>query len=110
MQFTGYLWLADFGVRESVVKYVAQYHASGQKDELLSTVRTAVSLYTLVALVAMLAVSALTFGLPTLPSRMMRSHLQGCRLITRLHHQASSMPSLGVMACTVLSTAPWAWF
>ena len=29
MQFTGYLWLFDFGVRESVIKYVAQYHASG---------------------------------------------------------------------------------
>ena len=64
MQFTGYLWLADFGVRESVVKYVAQYHASGQKDELTTTVRTAVSIYGLVALVAMVAVAGLTVLLP----------------------------------------------
>lgn len=64
MQFTGYLWLADFGVRESVVKYVAQYHASGQKDELTATVRTAVSIYGLVAIVAMVGVTALTIALP----------------------------------------------
>lgn len=64
LQFTGYLWLADFGVRESVVKYVAQYHAAGQKEELVSTVRTAVSLYAAVAVVAMVAVTGLTVALP----------------------------------------------
>lgn len=64
MQFTGYLWLFDFGVRESVVKYVAQYYASGEHDELETTVRAAVSLYSLVALVALVAVVALAFILP----------------------------------------------
>jgi len=64
MQFTGYLWLFDFGVRESVIKYVAQYHASKQHDELVSTVRTAVSLYSMVALVALAAVTLLAFALP----------------------------------------------
>jgi len=55
MQFTGYLWLFDFGVRESVVKYVAQYHAAGEAERLESTVRTAVSVYAVVSLVALLA-------------------------------------------------------
>lgn len=64
MQFTGYLWLFDFGVRESVVKYVAQYHASGEKEQLNSTVRTAVSLYSMVALLAMVGVTALTIAMP----------------------------------------------
>lgn len=64
MQFTGYFWLFDFGVRESVVKYVAQYHASGERDKLASTVRTAVSLYMGVGLVALAAISALAMALP----------------------------------------------
>jgi O-antigen/teichoic acid export membrane protein len=64
MQFTGYLWLFDFGVRESVVKYVAQYHATGERDELSSTVRTAVSLYTVVALAGLAAVGGLAIALP----------------------------------------------
>jgi O-antigen/teichoic acid export membrane protein len=64
MQFTGYLWLFDFGVRESVVKYVAQYHAAGDRDELAATVHTAVSVYAVVSLVAMAVVSMLTMALP----------------------------------------------
>jgi O-antigen/teichoic acid export membrane protein len=64
MQFTGYLWLFDFGVRESVIKYVAQYHASEQHDELVSTVRTAVSMYSVVAVVALLMIALLALALP----------------------------------------------
>src|SRR5688572_28406179 len=41
-QFTGYLWLFDFGVRESVIKYVSQYHAAGEDEKLETTVRTAI--------------------------------------------------------------------
>lgn len=66
MQFTGYLWLFDFGVRESVIKYVAQYHASGEDDKLETTVRTAISVYTLVTIAALLAVGAITAALPYL--------------------------------------------
>lgn len=64
MQFTGYLWLFDFGVRESVVKYVAQYEASGERDKLETTVRTAIAVYTLVTLAAMAAVLAMVAALP----------------------------------------------
>lgn len=64
MQFTGYLWLFDFGVRESVVKYVAQYHASGDRDQVSLTVRTALSIYGLVAVLAMIGVIGLTIALP----------------------------------------------
>jgi O-antigen/teichoic acid export membrane protein len=58
MQLTGYLWLFDFGVRESVVKYVAQYHANDDHEQVNSTVNAAVSIYSLVSL-ATLALSAL---------------------------------------------------
>ena len=50
MQITGYLWLFDFGVRESVVKYVAQYHAADDREGIETTVRTAVSIYSVVSL------------------------------------------------------------
>ena len=63
-QFTGYLWLFDFGVRESVVKYVAQYHACEDHEELQATVETALSLYSVVAAVALLAVVLLSLSLP----------------------------------------------
>lgn len=64
MQFTGYLWLFDFGVRESVIKYVAQYHRSGERDKLEATVRTAISVYALVSLVALAAVALMAAALP----------------------------------------------
>jgi O-antigen/teichoic acid export membrane protein len=64
MQFTGYLWLLDFGVRESVIKYVAQYHAAGDERELEATVRTAVSLYAAVAALGLLASLGLAAALP----------------------------------------------
>ncbi len=64
MQFTGYLWLFDFGVRESVIKYVAQYEASGERDKLEVTVRTAISVYSAVTLAALLAVTGMVAALP----------------------------------------------
>ena len=66
MQLTGYLWLFDFGVRESVIKYVSQYHAAGDKDRIVSTVRTAVSIYSVVSLATLLAAIALALALPHL--------------------------------------------
>jgi O-antigen/teichoic acid export membrane protein len=65
-QFTGYLWLFDFGVRESVIKYVSQYHAAGEDEKLETTVRTAISVYTMVTLVALIAVAGITTALPYL--------------------------------------------
>jgi O-antigen/teichoic acid export membrane protein len=64
MQFTGYVWLFDFGVRESVIKYVAQYHAAAEHERVRSTVTTALSVYSVVAAVAMVGVAGVAFGLP----------------------------------------------
>lgn len=63
-QFTGYLWLLDFGVRESVVKYVAQHHAVEEKEELASVVHAAVSLYAIIGALVILAVGVMTAALP----------------------------------------------
>ena len=63
-QFTGYLWLFDLGVRESVVKYVAQYDASGEHDELNRAVGTAVSMYAIVSVAGLLAAWGVAAALP----------------------------------------------
>ncbi len=63
-EFTGYLWLLDFGVRESVIKFVAQYHASDNRDELVETVNGALCLYGAVAALTLVAVAIMTFALP----------------------------------------------
>jgi O-antigen/teichoic acid export membrane protein len=63
-EFTGYLWLFDFGVRESVIKYVAQYHATGDDKELNSTVNAALFLYSAIALLTLLGTGAMVFALP----------------------------------------------
>jgi O-antigen/teichoic acid export membrane protein len=63
-QFTGYLWLFDFGVRESVVKYVAQYHASGDRARLEATIRTAISVYAVVSAGVLAVVVVLAGALP----------------------------------------------
>lgn len=64
MQFTGYLWLFDFGVRESVVKYVAQYHASDDHAELSTTIRTAITVYTFVSALGFAVAAMLGYALP----------------------------------------------
>lgn len=66
MQLTGYLWLFDFGVRESVVKYVAQYHAADDRDGVTTTVRTAVSLYSVVTAATVAIAVSLAIALPYL--------------------------------------------
>lgn len=45
LQFTGYLFLLDFGVRESVVRYTAKYVARGQPQRLNQVLNTAIRLY-----------------------------------------------------------------
>ena len=63
-QFTGYLWLFDFGVRESVIKYVAQYHATGEYERVDATVNTSLVLYTPIAILTMLGTVGMAALLP----------------------------------------------
>lgn len=63
-QLTGYLWLFDFGVRESVVKYVAQYHASNDHDGVNTTVNTAISIYGAISLATVLLSAIVAAILP----------------------------------------------
>ena len=63
-QFTGYLWLFDFGVRESVIKYVAQYHATGEYDRIDATVNTSLFLYTPIAVLTLIGTAGMAALLP----------------------------------------------
>ncbi len=63
-EFAGYLWLFDFGVRESVVKYVAQYTATGEKNALQRTVNAALFMYMGIAVLAFAASMAMAVALP----------------------------------------------
>ncbi len=48
-QFIGYLYLLDFGVRESVIRYTAKYVAKQQPRQLNQVLSTAILLYVPIA-------------------------------------------------------------
>lgn len=63
-QFTGYLWLFDFGVRESVTKFVAEYDAREDHEALGRIVGTALAFYTGIGIVVLLASVGLSLAFP----------------------------------------------
>jgi O-antigen/teichoic acid export membrane protein len=50
LQFTGYLYLLDFGVRESVIRYTAKYVARQQPGRLNQVLNTAILIYVPISL------------------------------------------------------------
>ncbi|MBW9264552.1 MAG: polysaccharide biosynthesis C-terminal domain-containing protein [Candidatus Thiodiazotropha sp. (ex. Lucinisca nassula)] len=54
MQFTGYLYLLDFGVRESVIRYVSRYKEKRKTDELNEILSSAILLYGIIGCVSLL--------------------------------------------------------
>jgi O-antigen/teichoic acid export membrane protein len=63
-QFTGYLYLLDFGVRESVIRYTAKYVARGQAAQLNRVLTTALYLYGGITLLGMAATALVVWRLP----------------------------------------------
>jgi O-antigen/teichoic acid export membrane protein len=64
MQFIGYLYLFDFGVRESVIRYTSKYAARGQGTQLNKILTVAFSVYGVVTLLALAASALLAFTAP----------------------------------------------
>ncbi|MGH9356283.1 MAG: oligosaccharide flippase family protein [Terriglobia bacterium] len=52
LSLTGYYGLLDFGIRSSVVRYVARFHATGEQDSLNRFLSTAFFTYSLVACIS----------------------------------------------------------
>ncbi len=52
MQFTGYLYLLDFGIRESVIRYVSKFNATEDFEDLDEILNSSVFLYSTIGLLA----------------------------------------------------------
>lgn len=64
MQFTGYLYLLDFGVRESVIRYTAKYVTRVQPRKLNDVLTTSLIIYTPVTLGCVLLSAVCIWGMP----------------------------------------------
>lgn len=64
MQFTGYIYLMDFGVRDSLIRYTAKYRTTGNDLALRRILSVAFLIYVPVFLAAMLIVGAIAYWLP----------------------------------------------
>lgn len=56
MQFTGYLYLMDLGVRDSVIRYTSRLNAKNAGRQLNQIISTAIVVYSLIAAISMLIV------------------------------------------------------
>lgn len=63
-QFTGYLYLLDFGVRESVIRYTSKYYPRAQSLKLNRIITTAFALYTPVLILCVLVSLIGAWGFP----------------------------------------------
>lgn len=63
-QFVGYLYLMDFGVRESVVRYTSKYAARRNSNALNHVLSTALLVYTAITALAFLVVALAVWGMP----------------------------------------------
>jgi O-antigen/teichoic acid export membrane protein len=64
LQFTGYLFLLDFGVRESVIRYVSKYNARGRPGPLNAVLTTAVQVYVPITLGCCALTALCAWGMP----------------------------------------------
>lgn len=64
MQFTGYLYLLDFGVRESIIKYVSGHKVSGNTEELNEIISSGLLLYTGIGAICLIITGILAWFFP----------------------------------------------
>jgi O-antigen/teichoic acid export membrane protein len=61
---TGYASVLEFGISSAVIKYVSELRVKGQRDEMHALIGTALSLYTVLGVLAILCGVAVAFLLP----------------------------------------------
>lgn len=61
---TGYASVLEFGISSAVIKYVAEFRVKGEREEMHALVATALSLYTILGVLAILFSVALALLLP----------------------------------------------
>lgn len=60
MQFTGYLYLLDFGVRESIIRYVSKHEATGDSSELNEVLNSGMILYSAIGVLCLVVTGILS--------------------------------------------------
>lgn len=63
-QFLGYLYLMDFGVRESVIRYTSKYAARRNPTALNHVLSTSLLVYSVITTLTLLVVAVAVWGLP----------------------------------------------
>lgn len=63
-QFTGYLYLLDFGVRESVIRYTSKYVARKSRRALSRMLTTALIIYGFVTILTLMVTALCVWGVP----------------------------------------------
>ncbi|MCB2173737.1 polysaccharide biosynthesis C-terminal domain-containing protein [bacterium] len=66
MQFTGYLYLMDFGVRDSVIRYTSRLNAKRAGKRLNEVISAAVVLYSAIGVISIVVVLAGAWAFPLL--------------------------------------------
>ena len=66
MQFSGYLYLMDFGVRDSLIRYTAKYNATSNKLALRRIISVSLLIYFFVFIAAMIVTSIIAYSFPYL--------------------------------------------
>ncbi|MGH7585903.1 MAG: oligosaccharide flippase family protein [Gemmatimonadales bacterium] len=77
---TGYLGLLDLGVRGAVIRYVARFHAQGDHESANSIASTAIAMFTVLGVLAVVVAGALALGLPVIFHDVPAEHLPEARL------------------------------
>jgi O-antigen/teichoic acid export membrane protein len=80
-QITGYLWLLDFGVRDSVIKYVAEYKSKNDSYMINSIISSSIRLYSIICTSCIIAAFILAIYVVPAISKIDRSELMIARSI-----------------------------
>ena len=65
-QITGYTWLFDIGIRETVIRYVSMHHSRKEFDAVNEIVSSAIYLYLLISIITISIVLVMVILLPYL--------------------------------------------
>jgi O-antigen/teichoic acid export membrane protein len=64
MQLTGYLYLLDFGVRESVIRYVSKYNAEDDAQKIDCVINSALILYSIICFLCIVTAAVIAYIFP----------------------------------------------
>lgn len=64
MQLTGYLYLLDFGVRESVIRYVSKHDAADELPQIEQVVNAALRIYGCISLICLILAAIAAYFFP----------------------------------------------